>query len=143
MDCIFCKIVRNEIPSAKVYEDHEFLAFLDIHPVNPGHTLVIPKAHFDRFDTTPPEIVGRLYQLVQRLAPAVMAGVGAQGYNLGLNNGPAAGQVIFHTHVHIIPRQVKDGLKLWGSRDYEGNQMDEVAKRIRAAIKNSSSVSNG
>lgn len=135
MDCIFCKIIKNEIPSVKIYEDEMFIAFLDIHPVSPGHTLVIPKAHYDRFDDTPEEVAGDLYKLVKRIAPGVMRGSVSDGYNLGLNNGPAAGQVIFHTHVHIIPRRVKDGLELWGSHDYEGNEMEEIAKKIRAAIK--------
>jgi len=135
MDCIFCKIISGDIPATKVYEDQDFLAFLDIHPVSPGHTLVIPKVHFDRFESTPPEVVGGIYKLVQQLVLGVVAGSGADGYNLGLNSGPAAGQVVFHTHVHIIPRKSKDGLELWGSKDYEGNAMDEVAKKIRAAIK--------
>ncbi len=134
-DCIFCKIVENHIPAVKVYEDQDFVAFLDIQPVNPGHTLVIPKAHYDRFELTPPEVVGKLYQLVQKLAPAVMQATGAAGFNLGLNSGPAAGQVIFHTHVHLIPRKPKDGLQLWAAKDYQGNEMDETAKRIRAAVK--------
>jgi len=135
-DCIFCKIIAGQIPATKVYEDENFLAFLDIHPVSAGHTLVIPKSHFDKFDVTPSEVVAELYKLVHKLAPAITSGVGGQGYNLGLNNGSVAGQVIFHTHVHIIPRKPKDGLALWGAKDYEGNQMDEVAKRVRAAIKN-------
>lgn len=135
MDCIFCKIINNEIPSVKVYEDEEFLAFLDIHPVSPGHTLVIPKVHHDRFDNTPEEVAGNLFKLVKRIAPGVMNGSSADGYNLGLNNGSAAGQVIFHIHVHIIPRRAKDGLELWRSHDYEGNEMEEIAKKIRAAIK--------
>ncbi len=135
MDCVFCKIVNNIIPSSKVYEDQEFLAFLDIHPVSYGHTLVIPKAHFDRFDLTPPEVIGRLYTVVRKIALGIMKGVAADGYNLGLNNGSSAGQVIFHTHVHVIPRKNKDGLELWPAQEYEGNQMDEIAKKIRASIK--------
>lgn len=134
-DCIFCKIVSGEIPAAKVYEDTEFLAFLDIHPVSQGHTLVIPKTHFERFESTPENVVGKMYQLVRRLAPAVAQAVGTDAFNLGLNNGPAAGQIIFHTHVHIIPRKNKDGLEMWGSKDYEGNEMDELVKKIRATIK--------
>lgn len=134
-DCIFCKIIRGEISSTKVYEDAEFVAFLDINPVSPGHTLVIPKIHHDRFETTPPAMVSKLFQLVHKLAPGVTAGAEAQGFNLGLNNAPAAGQVIFHTHVHIIPRKSKDGLQLWPPQKYGNNEMDEVAKKIRAAIK--------
>lgn len=134
-ECIFCKIINSSIPSVKVYEDADFLAFLDIHPVSPGHTLVIPKAHSDKLEDTPDEVVGRLYQLVKKLAKAVMIGTEATAYNLGLNNGVAAGQVVWHTHVHIIPRRKDDGLEPWGSHDYQGNEMDEIAKKIRAAIK--------
>jgi diadenosine tetraphosphate (Ap4A) HIT family hydrolase len=97
--------------------------------------LVIPKSHYDRFELTPPEVVGKLYQVVHKLAPAVVRATGAAGFNLGLNSGPAAGQIIFHTHVHIIPRVPHDGLEPWGSKDYQGSEMDEVAKRIRAALK--------
>ncbi|MDP3985830.1 MAG: HIT family protein [Candidatus Veblenbacteria bacterium] len=136
-DCIFCKIISGDIPATKVYEDAGFLAFLDIHPVSPGHTLVIPKQHYDRFETTPPEVVAELYKLLRSIAVSIAAGAGADAFNLGVNNGPAAGQVIFHTHVHVIPRKPKDGLESWGSRDYEGTEMDEVAKKIRAAIKQS------
>jgi histidine triad (HIT) family protein len=134
-DCVFCKIVSGEIPSMKVYEDAEFVAFLDLHPVSSGHTLVIPKAHYDKFEATPEDVVGKLYQLVRRLAPAVTRGAAAEAFNLGLNSGSAAAQVIFHTHVHIIPRWPKDGLAMWPNQDYVGNEMDEVAKKIRAAVK--------
>ncbi|HAO81602.1 MAG TPA: HIT family protein [Candidatus Veblenbacteria bacterium] len=134
-DCIFCKIVGGQIPATKVYEDNDFVAFLDIHPVSYGHTLVIPKEHFDKLENTPEETVVKLYKLIRRLAPAVVAGSEAEGYNLGLNSGAVAGQVIFHTHVHIIPRRKNDGLELWGEKEYQGNMMDEIAKKIRAAIK--------
>ncbi|KKS80920.1 MAG: Histidine triad (HIT) protein [Parcubacteria group bacterium GW2011_GWD2_43_10] len=126
-DCIFCKIVGGQIPATKVYEDNDFVAFLDIHPVSYGHTLVIPKEHFDKLENTPEETVVKLYKLIRRLAPAVVAGSEAEGYNLGLNSGAVAGQ--------IIPRRKNDGLELWGEKEYQGNMMDEIAKKIRAAIK--------
>lgn len=125
--------MAGEIPSFKVHEDKEFLAFLDIHPVRPGHTLVIPKNHYNDLLTTPAEVVARLYQVVQKVASSVVKGVQAEGFNLGLNNGKAAGQIIFHTHVHIIPRQGKDGLELWGQHDYHEGEIEKTADRIKQA----------
>lgn len=133
-DCIFCKIALGEIPATKIYEDEEFLAFLDIKPVQPGHTLVIPKKHYDNLLTTPREVVGRLYQVVHKLAPAVVTGAAAAGFNLGLNNGSVAGQIVYHTHVHIIPRTAQDGLELWGQTDYLPGQMSKVAEQIKSAL---------
>ena len=95
MDCIFCKIITGELPATKVYEDNDCLAFLDIYPVNPGHTLLIPKQHYDDLLSTPSEVVGKLYQAAQKVARGVMVGLGADAFNLGLNNGRAAGQVVF------------------------------------------------
>jgi histidine triad (HIT) family protein len=135
MDCIFCKIVVNEIQSAKVYEDSEFVAFLDIHPVRPGHTLVVPKVHHERFEITPPEVVGKLWQIVQKVAAGVARATQAEGYNVSINNGRAAGQVIFHTHVHIIPRVAKDGLAPWPEGGYEGSAIEQMAQSIRQGIK--------
>lgn len=136
-DCIFCKIVSNEIPATKVYEDADCVAFLDIHPTQPGHTLLIPKTHFSTFDATPPEVVAKLFAVASVLAPSVAQALEAPGFNVSVNNGAVAGQIIFHTHVHIIPRKPNDGLTPWGQREYAGNEREETAKRIRAAIKSS------
>ncbi len=134
MDCIFCKIITGELPATKVYEDNDCLAFLDIYPVNPGHTLLIPKQHYDDLLSTPSEVVGKLYQAAQKVARGVMVGVGADAFNLGLNNGRAAGQVVFHTHIHIIPRLSADGLALWKQNEYKEGQMAEVGKKISQAL---------
>lgn len=133
-DCIFCKIISGDIQSVKVYEDAEFTAFLDINPVQPGHTLVVPKAHFARFDDTPSEVIAKLYQVVHKVAPAVAKAVDAEGFNASLNNGLAAGQEVFHTHVHIIPRYIKDGLVAW-PRYMGENKLEQVGQKIRAAMK--------
>jgi len=130
-DCIFCKIVAGEIPSSKVYEDDEFLAFLDIKPVNPGHVLVIPKQHYNDFVSMPAEQAVKLYAVVHKISSAIISAVGAKAFNLGLNNGAEAGQIIFHTHVHIMPRQLKDGLILWPQREYAEGERDTVAQKIR------------
>ncbi len=134
-DCVFCKIAANEIPAVKVYENSEFLAFLDIRPVRPGHTLVISKAHYDRFDSAPPEAAGKLWQVVQKVATAVVRATHAQGYNATINNGRAAGQVVDHVHMHVIPRAAKDGLSLWAQGEYQGGEDEQVAQAIRQALK--------
>lgn len=129
-DCIFCKIAAGEIPSHKVYEDGEALAFLDIHPINAGHTLVIPKAHHQDLLDTPPELLARLMQTIVKIAPAILNGVGAPAFNLGVNNGSEAGQIIFHTHFHIMPRFDSDGHKLWRGKDLGQEELGRIAEKI-------------
>ncbi len=103
-DCIFCKIVRRQAPSSVVYEDERIMAFMDIRPVSEGHTLIIPKKHFvDVFDT-PNDELAAMYVLSKRIALAVKKATGADGITIVQQNGEAAGQDIFHIHVHIIPR---------------------------------------
>lgn len=133
-DCVFCKIIKGEIPAAKVYEDNETLAFLDIHPVNPGHTLVIPKAHFESFLHADQKVVQNLATAVQKVSKAIVQALGSEGFNLGLNNGSAAGQVVPHVHFHVMPRKVDDGYQLWKGREYGPGQMEEVARKIREAV---------
>ncbi len=103
-DCIFCKIVHRQAPSSVVYEDERTMAFMDIRPVSEGHSLVIPKKHFvDVFDT-PNDELAAMYVLSKRVALAVKKATGADGITIVQQNGAAAGQDIFHIHVHIIPR---------------------------------------
>ncbi|MEM4248507.1 MAG: HIT family protein [Candidatus Nanoarchaeia archaeon] len=129
-DCIFCKIINNEMPAQKIYENDKVLAFLDIHPCNYGHTLVVPKNHYKDLLDTPKEIVAELMSAVQKIAPAVVKGSNAQGFNLGLNNGSAAGQIIFHAHFHIIPRFAGDGLIQWGHKEYAEGGMEKIKNEI-------------
>ena len=133
-NCIFCKIVSGEVPSEKVYEDEHVLAFLDIRPVNPGHTLVIPKDHFENIYTLPDETMARLSLGVKKVAVAIKQGLDADGINLAMNNEAPSGQVIFHAHIHVIPRKEGDGLKLWPQRDYKEGEAAEVGKLIRESI---------
>lgn len=103
-NCIFCKIVNNEIPSYKIYEDDNFLAFLDISQTTKGHTLVIPKKHItDIFEATSSE-TGQIFEVVNILAKDICKKLNAKGVNILNNNKLAAGQTVFHFHVHIIPR---------------------------------------
>lgn len=120
--CIFCKIIKGEIPSYKVYEDDYTLAFLDIRPVNTGHTLVISKDHFENIYTTPDESYARLSLAVKKVTLAVKKALNSDGINIIMNNEKDAGQVIFHTHTHIIPRYKNDGLHGWPQKEYSKDE---------------------
>jgi histidine triad (HIT) family protein len=121
MDCIFCRIVAGDIPSHKVYEDDATLAFLDINPAARGHTLVIPKAHAADVFSMPADAMAATAQTIQTVARILQHGVQPEGINVLQNNGPAAGQVVFHYHVHLIPRWQGDyALQMWkpGATDH-------------------------
>jgi histidine triad (HIT) family protein len=132
--CIFCKLATNEISSAKVYEDDEFIAFLDIKPISLGHTLVIPKQHYENLESVPFEVAGKFFQIVQKVAKAVARATGVEGFNLGINNGKVAGQVIFHVHMHIMPRRADDGLKLWPECELAAGEIESIALKIKQTL---------
>ena len=131
--CIFCSIARNEVSRSTVYEDEKFLAFLDHRPVSEGHTLVIPKKHYENIFKIPEVEAAYIFRVVKKLAGAVRAGVNADGISLVQNNGKAANQIVFHLHVHIIPRFNKR--KSFRPREIvQANILDEVAERIKRHI---------
>jgi histidine triad (HIT) family protein len=133
-DCIFCKIVNREIPADIIYEDDHTLAFVDIKPVNRGHSLVIPKQHStDLLEAKEQDLIA-LTKTVQKVATAVKKALGASGINISANNGAAAGQVVFHTHYHIIPRFAADGLTPWPHHDSEPKTRQELAEEIKKHI---------
>jgi histidine triad (HIT) family protein len=101
--CVFCRIAQKEAPASVVYEDEKVVAFLSIQPINVGHTLVVPKKHYENIYEIPEEEVAYLYKIVKNLSHAVQKAVDAEGIRIVQNNGETAGQVIFHLHVHIIP----------------------------------------
>lgn len=103
-NCIFCKIVKKQAPSSVVYEDPQVLAFMDIRPVNEGHTLIIPKPHYEDIFNTPEELLAQTHKVTKKIAVAVKAAVKADGISIVQQNGAAAGQEVFHLHVHVIPR---------------------------------------
>jgi len=134
-DCIFCKMVAGEIPVAKIYEDHVVLAFLDIGPVSDGHTLVIPKRHFEVLHDCPAELLGEVASRLGRIAGAVAAAMNCDGYNILCNNGKAAGQLIEHLHFHIIPRNAGDGVfERWPDYEYRQGQIEAIAESIRKKL---------
>lgn len=104
-DCIFCKIIAGEIPSHKIYEDDRVVAFLDIHPVSTGHTLVVPKAHSTSLLDSSLEDAQAIMTAIKKISPRLLAAVDADGLNIGSNCGESAGQDVFHTHIHLMPRQ--------------------------------------
>ena len=136
MDCVFCRIVAGTAGASVVYEDDRLLAFCDVNPVNPGHLLIIPKIHrvglvdLDESDGI------RMFVVAQRLAAAVQrSGLRCQGVNLFLADGKAAGQEVFHVHLHMFPRYMGDRFRLdSGQRRASRRDLDEIAARVRAVL---------
>ncbi len=135
-DCVFCKVAAGKLPSAKVYEDADTVAFMDIGPVAKGHTLVVPKQHCDPITGVPPALLQKLILVVQKVAKAQLEGLGADGLNITQANGKIAGQVIPHMHFHVIPRFERDGKdRNWTPGKYESNEeMRQYAAKISKAI---------
>jgi histidine triad (HIT) family protein len=134
-ECIFCKIAKKEIPADIIYEDTGVLAFLDISPVNIGHTLVIPKEHFVNIYETPEDVLAGMMKAAKLISKAIKSETKADGINITMNNDPAAGQIIFHSHIHIIPRLEKDGFGMWhGRRPYNEGEKEQVAKKIISGL---------
>ena len=133
-DCLFCKIARKDIPADVVYEADDVIAFLDIRPTTLGHTLVVPKAHSANATEVAPEHVQALHAAVQKVAKGVMKGMGVGGVNIATNVGAVSGQVVFHTHVHVIPRFEGDGLVNWGKMDASPEQVSAAAQGIVDAL---------
>jgi histidine triad (HIT) family protein len=139
--CIFCKIVASELPSFKVYEDDAALAFLDIRPVNPGHTLVVPKQHSTNIFDVSVESWSGVAEAVRVVAHGVEKATGADGVNVNMNNREHAGQIVDHLHVHVIPRFKGDGFKLWPQTPYKEGEAVKMQEKIKAQITQSGSLS--
>ena len=131
-DCIFCKIVAGEIPASKVYDDDHFLAFLDISQVTPGHTLVIPKKHARNLLEMTPDETAALFNIVSRVTKKVESATQPQGMNIISNMEEIAGQSVFHTHVHILPRySQEDDLKIdFIAHEPDFDHLAQLAKEI-------------
>ena len=138
-DCIFCSIVSGAIPARTVHETDAVLAFLDVNPLAPGHTLVIPKAHYETLGELPDDLRGDVLSALGELTTVVEEAVDADASNVGFNNGEASGQEIPHLHGHIIPRFAGDGGNpihaVGGSPpDLSDEELDEIADRIGAEV---------
>ena len=131
--CIFCKIVNKEIPSAIVYEDDNILSFLDIMPANKWHCLVIPKNHYETLLDITEEELSFLIIKVKKIAKAMSLAMGNESYNIVMNNGKEAGQVVPHGHIHIIPRFNHDGVRIhsWDHKMYKEKEIDEFKDKIK------------
>jgi len=137
-NCIFCKIIGGAIPASVVYEDEHALAFMDINPVNPGHTLVVPKAHFQEVGEMDEAIGAHLFKVAMRVEKALRkSGLRCEGINILQNNGAAAFQDVMHVHLHVIPRYRGDDLKVhWGAKSAERQDLEEAAKSIKKQMTN-------
>ncbi|XP_022155818.1 adenylylsulfatase HINT3 [Momordica charantia] len=133
-DCVFCRIIRGESPALKLYEDDSCLCILDTRPLSNGHSLIIPKSHYSSLEATPPSVIAAMCSKVPFISNAIMKSTGCDSFNLLVNNGVAAGQVIFHTHIHIIPRKARDCL--WASESLQRKilQFDEEASGLAKSI---------
>ena len=118
-NCIFCKIVSGNIPSAIVFDSDKIIAFLDIRPVNKGHVLILPKEHAETLLDVPESTLKDMIIAAKKIGKSFCKSLKADGFNLGMNNFAAAGQVVFHAHLHVIPRYECDGLQHWPGKTYD------------------------
>jgi diadenosine tetraphosphate (Ap4A) HIT family hydrolase len=132
-DCVFCRISRNEEHASYIYEDGNVITFLDARPVSEGHTLVVPRRHYENIYAVPDEEVANLFKIVKKVALAISKSERAEGMSIIQNNGSIAHQVIFHFHVHVIPRYVGKGMQSPRSV-VDQTELDEIAARIRKYI---------
>jgi histidine triad (HIT) family protein len=132
-NCIFCKIIAGEIPSATIYENDEFKVILDRFPSNEGHVLIMPKNHCANIFEADPEMAGRLFALAVKVAKAMKETLGFENMNIVQNNGPVAGQTVNHLHVHLIPRYEGDSVKVtWAQMDLSDEQIESMRAKLAA-----------
>ncbi|MDR1210057.1 MAG: HIT family protein [Clostridiales bacterium] len=132
-DCVFCKIIRGEIPSRKLYEDGKFVVILDKFPGNPGHALVIPKEHAENLLDLPDETAAGVLPLAKRVAAALDKALAPVGINILQNNGAAVGQSVMHYHLHVVPRFDGDSYRFgWRPAEVPGDELNRLAARIGA-----------
>lgn len=135
-NCVFCKIVKGELPATKIYEDDLVMAFLDIAPINKGHALIIPKKHFLSLTSVPAEYLEAMMRIAPVIGQAAVREIDGDGFNLHLSNGQVAGQVIPHAHLHVIPRRATDGFSFgFRTLSYDTpEEKDELGVAIAARI---------
>jgi len=129
-DCIFCKIIAGEIPSNTIYEDDEFKVFLDVNPASKGHALIVPKVHYANLYDIDEEVAGRVMKLAKKLAIRMTKVLGCDGFNILQNNNEAAGQTVFHFHVHLIPRyentKTNKDILVWNHEAFTPEEFAEI-----------------
>jgi histidine triad (HIT) family protein len=134
-ECVFCDIVSGRIPSAKVHEDEMTLTFMDIGAVNPGHVLVTVKPHVENIYGLNDAFAAAVFRTAARVARALKAAYEPEGITLYQANGVAAGQTVFHFHLHLVPRYARDGLRItWPAKHRSREQLEADAARLRAAL---------
>lgn len=138
-NCIFCKIIKGEIPSAKVYEDEHVLAFLDLSQATKGHTLVIPKKHVENVLELDEETAAHIFSVVPKIARSLTSTLHAKGLNIANNNKEVAGQTVFHVHIHLVPRYSEDdGFQVFFTNhmdEYSSEVLQQIAESVRINIK--------
>ncbi len=134
MSSIFTKIINKEIPAQIIYEDEYTVAFLDAFPVHNGHVLVVPKNEKANMFESSEEDMNHVFATVRKLGPIIQKITNADGLNVTSNIGEAAGQSVFHTHVHIVPRFKDDGLKMWPQKQGDPEELEKIANQIRSVI---------
>ena len=134
-DCIFCKIANGEIPSATVYEDSICRVILDVNPANKGHALIIPKEHFDNIYSMDAETAAKIFTIATEVAKAQKAELNPDGLNILQNNGEAAGQTVFHFHMHLVPRYIKDNVTMtWVPGKADTEELSTLSTALRKRI---------
>jgi len=134
-DCIFCKIVNDEIPSVVIHEDEDFRVILDLGPASKGHALVIPKEHYADLYELSDELASRVLVTAKKVVCRMKEALGCDGYNIVQNNGMAAGQTVMHFHVHLIPRYKDDRIGLgWEMGKLSDEDRDEILEKLRGSI---------
>jgi histidine triad (HIT) family protein len=134
-NCIFCKIIKGKIPAEKIYENDYVMGFLDISPVNKGHALIIPKKHSETILDTDEETLKEVMIITKKLSAAIMKAIKADGFEVCINNKKAAGQLVPHLHMHIMPRFNNDGLRFdWPTKKYSDEEMKKIAESIKKAL---------
>lgn len=143
MDCIFCNIINKKSEAEIIFEDENIVAFLDIQPINYGHTLVVSKKHYDNILTVPKDELAEIMKATQFIAGAVKRSVNADGFNVISNNGDPAGQTVYHFHFHIIPRFAEDFTFKPRTKNYNPGAMSDFGKIIRSVISKYKDIYNG
>lgn len=132
--CVFCQIAAGRIPSIRVYEDSDFIAFMDIAPQTEGHFLIVPRAHYEVLGDVPDALLAKVLPLARRLSDAAMNGLGVEAFNLLQNNGELAGQAVGHWHLHVIPRRAKGEMPFTPGKPADLTKLPFVAENIRLNI---------